>query len=66
MRRNLPVTRTSNSSSLIAFLRGSVYQEERMRRLEALKARDAAEESSPVAAEAPESRTTYGRTGQRG
>jgi DNA-binding MarR family transcriptional regulator len=40
---------------LIGFLRGSVaYQEERMRRLEAVKAREAAEDRSPVA-EASES-----------
>src|SRR6266508_3672435 len=43
---------------LVAFLRGSVaYQEERMRRLEAVKAREAAEGRSPVA-EASEGPTT--------
>ena len=40
---------------LIAFLRGSVaYQDERIRRLEALKAHDAGNGQSPAAAEPPE------------
>ena len=42
-----------------AFLRGSVsYQEERMRRLEAIKAREAGEATSPATSEASEGATT--------
>jgi hypothetical protein len=44
---------------LTAFLRGSVsYQEERMRRLEAIKAGEAGEATSPATSEASEGATT--------
>ena len=44
---------------LTSFLRGSVaYQEERMRRLEELKAHDAAEAAKQLAVDAPEGPTT--------